>query len=439
MSYDSKNRPTSHTDSGGPNRTLAYDARGNVTSLGALNFTYDLSDQPVAISGSASGTYRYDGNFKRVKSVVNPGSGSGTGGKTIYNVYDAGGTLVHIDNVTDGKKTDYIKAGSLTIARVENNVPTYLHNDHLGSAQTGTNAAGNGHCRGLLRLHLIHWIKCFGDAEPPTKWREKYTPYGSSMNNPAANDNQAGFTGHIKDSTTGLTYMQARYYDPLIGRFLSIDPVGFLPSQPFMFGRYTYVGNDPMNLIDPDGESPVSWAVKLVKGGLKKTKTFLDKKHAIRARQRGENVKASTRQMAGEIEYAAANDPGKVIRHSGHKLTDGSGKTGAPHFQTKGKSGHTFYSTASATLGGIITALEVIEQFDPFHIGSVACPDYECNREKWDQENPNGFSDWNGEADTSGSTGQSSQQNSDDNNSDWSIDGEYITGTRCNGRLDCEE
>ncbi len=47
--------------------------------------------------------------------------------------------------------------------------------------------------------------------------------------------------------------MQARYYDPLIGRFLSIDPVGFSPSQPFMFGRYTYVGNDPINGIDPFG------------------------------------------------------------------------------------------------------------------------------------------------------------------------------------------
>jgi RHS repeat-associated protein len=246
-----------------------------------------LSDQPVAISGSASGTYRYDGNFKRVKSVVNPGSGSGTGGKTIYNVYDAGGTLVHIDNVTDGKKTDYIKAGSLSIARIENNVPTYLHNDHLGSAQTGTNAAGNGHCRGLLRLHLIHWIKYFGDAEPPTKWREKYTPYGSSMNNSAANDNQAGFTGHIKDSATGLKplpwpftlifdiqyqifrlspnllqSMQARYYDSLIGRFLSIDPVGFTTRYPGSFNRYTYTLNDPVNMTDPDGECP--WCVAFV-------------------------------------------------------------------------------------------------------------------------------------------------------------------------------
>ena len=73
------------------------------------------------------------------------------------------------------------------------------------------------------------------------------------MNNPAANSDQAGFTGHIKDSATGLNYMQARYYDPLIGRFLSIDPVGFSPAQPFMFNRYAYVGNDPVNAVDPFG------------------------------------------------------------------------------------------------------------------------------------------------------------------------------------------
>nr|WP_273072018.1 MULTISPECIES: RHS repeat-associated core domain-containing protein [Alteromonas] len=36
---------------------------------------------------------------------------------------------------------------------------------------------------------------------------------------------QARYTGHIKDSNTGLVYMQARYYDPVIGRFCSNDPV----------------------------------------------------------------------------------------------------------------------------------------------------------------------------------------------------------------------
>lgn len=50
--------------------------------------------------------------------------------------------------------------------------------------------------------------------------------------------------------------MQARYYDPALGRFLSIDPVGFTPRAPYMFNRYTYVGNDPINSWDPFGENP---------------------------------------------------------------------------------------------------------------------------------------------------------------------------------------
>jgi RHS repeat-associated protein len=56
-------------------------------------------------------------------------------------------------------------------------------------------------------------------------------------------------------NASGLTYMQARYYDPVIGRFLSIDPVGFVASggNPTMFNRYSYVGNDPINKIDPFG------------------------------------------------------------------------------------------------------------------------------------------------------------------------------------------
>ncbi len=55
--------------------------------------------------------------------------------------------------------------------------------------------------------------------------------------------------------------MQARYYDPLIGRFLSIDPINFSPDAPYMFNRYTYVNNDPVNMIDPDGEFGIFGAV----------------------------------------------------------------------------------------------------------------------------------------------------------------------------------
>jgi RHS repeat-associated protein len=90
-------------------------------------------------------------------------------------------------------------------------------------------------------------------------WRERYTPFGEKMDDPAGNKDHMGYTGHIEDTASGLTYMQARYYDPVIGRFLSIDPVGFVESgnNPAMFNRYAYAWNDPVNLTDPDGKCPM--------------------------------------------------------------------------------------------------------------------------------------------------------------------------------------
>ena len=174
--------------------------------------------------GAANGNYRYDGNLKRVKSVVN--------GKTTYNVYDASGSLVHVSAITENKKTDYVTGPMGTLARITNDAVTYLHPDHLGSAQAGTNSVG------------------------AISWREQYTPFGEELQSPVANDNLAGFTGHIKDSATGLNYMQARYYDPVIGRFLSVDPVGFLDTEnPGFFNRYAYTFNDPINMSDPDGRA----------------------------------------------------------------------------------------------------------------------------------------------------------------------------------------
>jgi RHS repeat-associated protein len=67
-------------------------------------------------------------------------------------------------------------------------------------------------------------------------------------------------------NASGLTYMQARYYDPVIGRFLSIDPVGFVESgnNPAMFNRYGYGFNDPVNKIDPDGKQALDHSQKFL-------------------------------------------------------------------------------------------------------------------------------------------------------------------------------
>ncbi|MDV6314914.1 RHS repeat-associated core domain-containing protein [Idiomarina sp. HP20-50] len=68
--------------------------------------------------------------------------------------------------------------------------------------------------------------------------------------------NKQGYTGHVGDDT-GLVYMQARYYDPVIGRFYSNDPVGFT-GEIDTFNRYSYVANNPYKYTDPTGEEKIS-------------------------------------------------------------------------------------------------------------------------------------------------------------------------------------
>jgi RHS repeat-associated protein len=74
-----------------------------------------------------------------------------------------------------------------------------------------------------------------------------YKPYGGqAMGTPPTGP---GYTGHVNDPDSGLVYIQARYYDPSIGRFLSRDPAG----QKAGFNDYAYVVNNPVNKIDPTG------------------------------------------------------------------------------------------------------------------------------------------------------------------------------------------
>lgn len=89
--------------------------------------------------------------------------------------------------------------------------------------------------------------------------RSHYEPFGKRMGGDKAG---IGYTGHLQDEDLGLTYMQARYYDPLIGRFYADDPVdatGHLDrGNPIHgFNRYVYANNNPYKYVDPDGESGV--------------------------------------------------------------------------------------------------------------------------------------------------------------------------------------
>ncbi len=62
-----------------------------------------------------------------------------------------------------------------------------------------------------------------------------------------------GYTGHVNDPDTGFVYMQARYYDPVVGRFLSVDPVVPEAEDVFGFNRYNYAHDNAIANKDPDG------------------------------------------------------------------------------------------------------------------------------------------------------------------------------------------
>jgi RHS repeat-associated protein len=88
------------------------------------------------------------------------------------------------------------------------------------------------------------------DAARNVLERTYYAPYGEALNRTV---DGPGYTGHVMDAATGLVYAQQRYYDPLVGKFLSIDPVAADPGNGGNFNRYWYANDNPYKFTDPDG------------------------------------------------------------------------------------------------------------------------------------------------------------------------------------------
>ena len=104
---------------------------------------------------------------------------------------------------------------------------TYLLGDQLGSTTVSVNAAGG------------------------TPVVQRYLPYGaprSTTGGSAVTDR--GWIGQTKDASTGLQYLNARYYDPIIGRFAAVDPI---VSGVGSLDRFGYGLDNPVTLKDPTG------------------------------------------------------------------------------------------------------------------------------------------------------------------------------------------
>ncbi|MFL9584414.1 RHS repeat-associated core domain-containing protein [Stenotrophomonas sp. AB1(2024)] len=104
---------------------------------------------------------------------------------------------------------------------------TYIHTDALGSVVAKSDANGN----------VIE--------------RYTYEPYGGIVGGEVADG--PGYTGHVSDAATGLSYMQQRYMDPQLGVFLSVDPVTAYDQSVSQFNRYRYANSNPYRFTDADG------------------------------------------------------------------------------------------------------------------------------------------------------------------------------------------
>ncbi|MEU7854457.1 RHS repeat-associated core domain-containing protein [Nonomuraea sp. NPDC049141] len=90
------------------------------------------------------------------------------------------------------------------------------------------------------------------NAATGTVNRERYLPYGQRRGGDDLPITDRGLLGKIEDTSTGLDYLGARYYDPAIAKFISTDPELDLRT-PEWANPYSYAANDPITQSDPDG------------------------------------------------------------------------------------------------------------------------------------------------------------------------------------------
>ena len=193
------------------------------------NITYNAFNKVETVTkGIAKLSITYGPNRQRTKTELIYNSTTTT---TLYadnyeqRTKNGTTTTYHYVASPDGLVAVYIKPKSATKGEMY-----YIETDHLGSIVRAYDYVGN------------------------TKFSASYDAWGNQTISTNAISLSRGYTGHEHWNQFGLIDMNGRFYDPLLGRFLSPDPYVQMPENPQNFNRYAYCLNNPLKYTDPSGE-----------------------------------------------------------------------------------------------------------------------------------------------------------------------------------------
>ena len=268
--------------------TYTYDNVGNRLKeddgTTTISYTYNGLDQ-LKTSTKEKGTaveevrqYDYDmnGNQTDVKNTK-------TGENQTY-VYDAENRLSQVSVTKDGKtaviQQNIYNGEGQRIQKVDGDEMTnYYYQD--GVAAYTTDAYGNQNSQNLIGTegNVLATERFKGDDTQYYLYNKdiqgsttslvkedgsvdatyQYTDFGeTTIHGDDQADNEVCYTGGIYDQTTGLYYLNARYYDPEEGRFLTEDTYRGENDQPDTQHLYVYCANNPVNYVDPSGHFAIA-------------------------------------------------------------------------------------------------------------------------------------------------------------------------------------
>ncbi|WAL94469.1 RHS repeat-associated core domain-containing protein [Streptomyces sp. Je 1-369] len=251
------------TESGGKTKSYSYYADGTTRTRPGTQAEQTL-------------TWNAEGSLQ---SVSEPAAGDKGAKKTEY-LYDAGGDLL-IRRATsgDGETVMYLGAIEVRVKSASGGKASlsgtryYTAGDQTVAVRTATAGTSGSKLAFLVGDH--HGTSSLViDATTMAFTKRQTTPFGAPRGaKPAEWPDDKGFLGKPTDQETGLTHVGAREYDPVIGRFLSVDPV-IDPEKAQSLNGYTYGNNNPATFSDPTGLD-IGGLFGMVIGGLAAVGSFV--------------------------------------------------------------------------------------------------------------------------------------------------------------------